>query len=98
MLDGKSRLTINAGIIVKSVNNSFWALNVNDGNQYRLNFTSYKMLEMLDGKRTIQDIVDSIHEIFDENAESLFDDSIVFYTNCINQGIVVYAEENENHR
>ena len=81
MLDGKSRLTINAGIIVKSVNNSFWALNVNDGNQYRLNFTSYKMLEMLDG-----------------NAESLFDDSIVFYTNCINQGIVVYAEENENHR
>lgn len=37
-------------------NNKFWLFNINNGDSFKLNQTSYNMLLLIDGKRNIEEI------------------------------------------
>ncbi len=97
MLDGRTILKLNDDVILKSVNNSFRALNVNDGNQYRLNLVSFKMLENADGKRNIDDIVNELTKIFDVEKTTLKDDILLFYSEALQKKIIFLVEIDENN-
>ena len=97
MLDGRTILKLNDDVILKSVNNSFRALNVNDGNQYRLNLVSFKMLENDDGKRNIDDIVNELTKIFDVEKTTLKDDILLFYSEALQKKIIFLVEIDENN-
>lgn len=51
MLDIEKKYVLKDNILLKSINDSFFALDTNIGTQYRLNRVSYDLLSSLDGRK-----------------------------------------------
>ena len=56
MLDLDRIYVLDENIILKSINDKFWALDTKSGKQYKLNRTAYDLLSQLDNYHKMKDI------------------------------------------
>lgn len=54
MLDINKEYRVKKEIVLRKVNNKFWALNTDNGNQYKLNEVSYFIINQMNEKTTIE--------------------------------------------
>lgn len=58
MLELNNVYVLNPNIILRGINNKYWALDTKSGSQFRLNQLSYDLLSFIDGKKAIKDIIE----------------------------------------
>ncbi len=56
MLDLTKEYKVKSEIVLRTVNNNYWALNTANGNQYKLNEVSYFIINQITEKATIEQI------------------------------------------
>lgn len=57
MLDLTKEYKVKGEIVLRTVNNNYWALNTSNGNQYKLNEVSYFIInQMIENATTIEQI------------------------------------------
>ena len=60
MLDLNRKYIINSDIVIRGIGDKYWALNVKDGKQFRLNSTSYSIMNAFRDVTTLDAVVDLI--------------------------------------
>lgn len=89
MLEVSKKIQINPDIILKGINNKYWALNTKSGAQYRLNELSFDVLSAADGKTTIEDIVGNQLKKYNVERTVLENDIMIFLSNATQKGIIL---------
>lgn len=88
MLDLTKKYQINDNIVLRSVGNKYWALDVEKGNQYRLNDVSYFMLDLFREPSTIEDIISTVEKEYVVGRDQLIADCSVMMQTAINKKIL----------
>lgn len=88
MLEVKGKYILNDNIILRSINNKFWALNTSNGDQFKLNKVSFRVLSALNGRETITSIIDNIKSLYDVNPEIIKNDLLELLTEALNKNII----------
>lgn len=89
MLDIKEVFYLNEDIVLKGINDKFWALDTSTGSQYRLNEVSYDILSSVDGQKNIEDIIQKIKDSYSVDYDKLLSDCIKFIDLAINKDILI---------
>ena len=74
MLDLKTEFILNEDIVLRGIGDKFWALNVKDGKQFRLNKTSYAILNSLRSETAIGVVVNTMQQAYKVEHEVLLAD------------------------
>lgn len=88
MLDLNSRFILSEDIVLRSIGGKCWALNTQNGNQYRLNEVSYFLLNLLREKSTLEDIVHQALQQYDTDRTRLLVDCDVMLQDALRKNIV----------
>lgn len=88
MLDLKQKYKLNDNIILRRIDDKCWALNIENGNQYRLNDTSYFILDLLREMSTIENIIFIIQNEYKVTREQLIADISLMLQVAINKNIL----------
>lgn len=88
MLDLKQKYKLNDNIILRRIDDKCWALNIENGNQYRLNDTSYFILDLLRETSTIENIIFIIQNEYKVTREQLIADISLMLQVAINKNIL----------
>ncbi len=78
MLELNNIYVLNPNIILRGINNKYWALDTKSGSQFRLNQLSYDLLSFIDGKKTIKDIIEEQSKRYDVEKEIFEKDATSF--------------------
>lgn len=80
MLDVRIILELDENIVLRSINDKFWALDTRYGTQYKLNRVSFDILSEIDCCKSVLDVVNNVSkkynvpfEVFSEDAQELLD-------------------------
>lgn len=88
MLDEKIVLGLDENIVLRSINDKFWALDTRFGTQYKLNRTSFDILSDLDGKKNLSEIVDNVSKLYNVAFDVFLTDAQVLLTDAFEKKIV----------
>ena len=75
-------------IVLKSVNNKFWALDTLSGKQFKLNRTAFEILSALSENVVLDKIFNEIAQRYDVLMEVFIRDASNLIQQAINNGIV----------
>lgn len=88
MLEMNDVLELDKDIILRSVNDKFWALNTSNGNQYHINRVTYDILSAINSNSSIKDIISDVSKGYDVSIERLSADTLQLLSSSIEKGIV----------
>ena len=88
MLEMNDVLDLNEDIILRCVNDKFWALNTKNGNQYHINRVTYDILSSIDSKSSVSNIIKDVSKDYDVSAEVFSTDALQLLSSSIDKGIV----------
>ena len=88
MLEMKDILTLNKDIILRCVNDKFWALNTKNGNQYHINSVTYDILSAIDSNSSVDSIIKDVSKNYDVSVEKFSSDALQLLSSSIDKGIV----------
>ena len=88
MLDLNSSYILLPNIVLKSVNNKFWALDTLSGKQFKLNRTAFEILSALSENVVLDKIFNEIAQRYDVLMEVFIRDASNLIQQAINNGIV----------
>ena len=74
MLDINMKYIINSDIVIRGIGDKYWALNVKDGKQFRLNSTSYSIMNAFRDVTTLDAVVDLIVKEYNVNRMRVVND------------------------
>jgi hypothetical protein len=74
VLDINNILELHQDIVLRGVGNKYWALNVSNGNQYRLNEVSYFILDFFRTPQAIASMIEKVLEEYNVERERLISD------------------------
>lgn len=74
MLDLNRKYIINSDIVIRGIGDKYWALNVKDGKQFRLNSTSYSIMNAFRDVTTLDAVVDLIVKEYNVNRMRVVND------------------------
>ncbi len=89
MLEMKDVLDLNEDIILRCVNEKFWALNTKNGNQYHINRVTYDILSAIDSHTTVNNIIEDVAKDYDVSMEVFSADALQLLSSSIDKGIVM---------
>lgn len=89
MLEMTEVYQLDDNIILKSINNSFWALDTRLGGQYKLNSVSYDILNRINGKDSLQEIFSNLLRSYNVSEKNLYVDFSEFIQKSINKAIII---------
>lgn len=93
MLEVKKIYKVSENIILRGINKKFWALDSKSGAQYRLNELSFDILSNLDGKNTLECIIEAQYNKYQVNKELLINDVIGFIHKSLEKGIIIEVDQ-----
>lgn len=93
MLEVKKIYKVSENIILRGINKKFWALDSKNGAQYRLNELSFDILSNLDGKNTLECIIEAQYNKYQVNKELLINDVIGFIHKSLEKGIIIEVDQ-----
>lgn len=88
MLDEEMILKLDENIVLRSINDKFWALDTRLGAQYKLNRVSFDILSDLDGKKSILKVVNNVYRLYNVSFDVFSDDAKVLLNNAFEKKIV----------
>ena len=88
MLDLTQRYQINDKIVLRKIDSKCWALNVENGNQYRLNDVSYFILDSLRESSTVKEIIAIVEKAYAVDRERLIADCSLMIQTAIDKNIL----------
>lgn len=88
MLDLGLKYQLNDKIVLRRIDNKCWALNVENGNQYRLNDVSYFILDLFRKGSTIETIISSVEAEYAVDRKRLITDCSSMIQTAIDKNIL----------
>lgn len=88
MLDLGRGYKLKSDIVLKSVNEKYWALSTTSGNQYKLNEVAYYILNELTVPKSIIELVDAATTVYKVSKQEFTDDCNVLIEGAIKNGLV----------
>lgn len=88
MLDSNKTYQINENIVLRKIDTKFWALNIENGNQYRLNDVSYLILDSFREAATVADVISIVEKEYSVDRERLIADCSSMLQTAVNKNIL----------
>lgn len=88
MLDLVQKYQINDKIVLRKIDSKCWALNVENGNQYRLNDVSYFILDSFREASTVETIISIVEKEYAVDRERLIADCSLMIQTAIDKNIL----------
>ncbi|CDF00948.1 unknown [Ruminococcus sp. CAG:624] len=89
MLEVNNICNINENIILKGINKKFWALDSKSGTQYKLNELSFDILSLMNGSKSIGEIIEIQYHKYNVEKDLLTKDILSFVNKSYEKGILV---------
>lgn len=89
MLEVNNICKINENIILKGINKKFWALDSKSGTQYKLNELSFDILSLMNGSKSIGEIIEIQYHKYNVEKDLLTKDILSFVNKSYEKGILV---------
>ncbi len=84
---------LNNNIIIKGINDKYWALDTNTGAQFRLNELSFDILSLTNGNNSVDYIVEQQFAKYSVKKELLIRDILSFLETALNKGLISKKKE-----
>ena len=88
MLDLNKTYQINEKIVLRKMDTKCWALNIENGNQYRLNDVSYLILDSFREAATVADVISVVEKEYSVDRERLIADCSSMLQTAVNKNIL----------
>lgn len=88
MLEMSEVYVLDENIVLRSINNKFWALDTRLGAQYKINRVSYDILSLLDGSKTVKEVIDNASVKYDVSDSIFRDDALGLLENALSKKII----------
>ncbi|MBQ1175042.1 MAG: PqqD family protein [Treponema sp.] len=88
MLDLTNKYILNDKIVLRKMDSKCWALNVENGNQYRLNDVSYFILDSFREKATVESVITVVEKEYAVDRERLIADCNLLIQTAIDKNIL----------
>ncbi|WP_300857360.1 PqqD family protein [uncultured Clostridium sp.] len=88
MLDLTQKYQINDKIVLRKIDSKCWALNVENGNQYRLNEVSYFILDLFREVSTIEAMLSIVEKEYAVDRNRLIADCSLMIQTAVDKNIL----------
>lgn len=88
MLDLTKKFQLNEKIVLRKIDSKCWALNVENGNQYRLNEVSYLILDSFRNTSTVAEIITIVEQEYVVDKEQLIADCSLMIQTAVDKNIL----------
>lgn len=88
MLDLTKRFQTNDKIVLRKVDSKCWALNIENGSQYRLNEVSYLILDSFREPSTVETMISIVKKEYEVDIERLIADCSVMIQTAVDKNIL----------
>lgn len=88
MLDLTQKYQINDKIVLRKIDSKCWALNVENGNQYRLNEVSYLILDSFREASTVEAMISVVEKEYTVDRDRLIADCSLMIQTAIDKNIL----------
>ena len=88
MLDLNKTYQINEEIVLRKIDTKCWALNIENGNQYRLNDVSYLILDSFREATTVASVISVVEKEYSVDRERLIADCSSMLQTAVNKNIL----------
>lgn len=88
MLDLTKKFQLNEKIVLRKIDSKCWALNVENGNQYRLNEVSYLILDSFRDTSTVEEMIAIVEKEYAVDKERLIADCSLMIQTAVDKNIL----------
>ena len=88
MLDLTKKFKLNEKIVLRKIESKCWALNVENGNQYRLNEVSYLILDSFRETATVENVIEIVGKEYAVDKERLIADCCLIIQTAVDKNIL----------
>lgn len=88
MLDLRRGYKVKSDIVLKNVNEKYWALSTTTGNQYKLNEVAYYILNELTDPKSIIELVYAATTVYKVSKQEFTDDCNALIEGAVKSGLV----------
>lgn len=88
MLDLTQKYQLNEKIVLRKIDSKCWALNVENGNQYRLNEVSYLILDSFREASAVEAMISVVEKEYAVDREQLIADCSLMIQTAIDKNIL----------
>mgnify|MGYP004472992755 FL=1 len=88
MLDLTKKFQLNEKIVLRKIDSKCWALNVENGNQYRLNEVSYLILDSFRDTSTVEEMITIVKKEYAVDKERLIADCSSMIQTAVDKNIL----------
>lgn len=88
MLDLTKKFQLNEKIVLRKIDSKCWALNVENGNQYRLNEVSYLVLDSSRDTSTVEEMIAIVEKEYAVDKERLIADCSLMIQTAVDKNIL----------
>lgn len=88
MFDLNKTYQINEKIVLRRIDTKCWALNIENGNQYRLNDVSYLILDSFREASTVSDVISIVEKEYSVDRDRLIADCASMLQTAVNKNIL----------
>ena len=88
MLDLTKKFKLKEEIVLRKIDSKCWALNVENGNQYRLNEVSYLILDSFRDASTVEEMIAIVKKEYAVDKERLIADCSLMIQTAVDKNIL----------
>ena len=88
MLDLTKKFQLKEEIVLRKIDSKCWALNVENGNQYRLNEVSYLILDSFRDASTVEEMIAIVKKEYAVDKERLIADCSLMIQTAVDKNIL----------
>ena len=88
MLDLTKKFQLKEEIVLRKIDSKCWALNVENGNQYRLNEVSYLILDSFRDSSTVEEMIAIVKKEYAVDKERLIADCSLMIQTAVDKNIL----------
>lgn len=88
MLDLTKKFQLNEKIVLRKIDSKCWALNVENGNQYRLNEVSYLILDSFRDASAVEEVITIVEKEYAVDKERLIADCSSMIQTAVDKNIL----------
>lgn len=88
MLDLTKKFQLNEKIVLRKIDGKCWALNVENGNQYRLNEVSYLILDSFRDTSAVEEVITIVEKEYAVDKERLIADCSSMIQTAVDKNIL----------
>lgn len=88
MLDLTKKFQLNEKIVLRKIDSKCWALNVENGNQYRLNEVSYLILDSFRDTSAVEEVLTIVEKEYAVDKERLIADCSSMIQTAVDKNIL----------